>query len=65
MRPPCDRFCQDRTAECKRSCEKWAEYELWYFEQHKEKEIQYGHDADYFSVVFENIRKNQSKGVKR
>ena len=63
MRPPCDRACPERTAFCKKTCPRWAEYESWYMENQKEKEIQYEHDADYYAVVSESVRKSQS--VKR
>lgn len=65
MKVPCGKVCPDREAECKRTCEKWAEYEAWYMEDRKEKEKQYDYNADFFSYLSDRVRINQKKGVKR
>ena len=64
MKAPCGKVCPDRTAECKLTCERWAEFEAWKFEEEKRKKKIYEEAADYFAHVSEQVRKNQNKSVK-
>lgn len=50
MKPPCGKYCPDRTADCHSTCEKWQEYER---ERNKDYEERYKKYValSYFSDV--------------
>lgn len=59
MKSPCGKVCTKRTVECKRTCEKWAEFEAWKFEQYAEKMKKYKLESDYFDYLLKGVRKNK------
>lgn len=55
MKAPCGKYCEKRTAECKLSCEDWAEYEAWKFERYRQREKEYKLQQDVWEYVTDNI----------
>lgn len=60
MKNPC-RFCPDRKAECKITCEKWKEYEAEYFKIQNEKEEKIRRYEDFSKFKDECIRKRKKR----
>lgn len=65
MKPPCGKSCPKRTVECKKTCEKWAEYEAWKFAEYERKRAIYEHETDYWSYHVDAVAANRKKHVKR
>ena len=64
MKVPCGKVCQKRSAECKKTCEKWAEYEAWKFEEYERKRIAYEQEQDYWDYHVRRVATSIKK-VKR
>lgn len=48
MKHPCVKDCPKRSCECRKTCQKWKEYEAWYIAEHKRKSTEYlRRDAAY------------------
>ena len=59
MKPPCGKVCPKRSAECKKTCEEWAEYEAEKFERYREKEKRILQAEDYYNYLAHRVRKNR------
>ena len=59
LESPCKRDCPNRSAECKKICEKWKEYEKAYFERDEEKAKAKAREQelDYYSFHREQMAK--------
>ena len=51
--------CEERSAECRKTCPKWAEYEKAYFENRKKKEERYKERNDYESYKNDAMKRMQ------
>lgn len=49
----CDRNCPNRSAECKRICEKWQEYEKRHFEERERRAKNREMDSSYVYYIKE------------
>ena len=56
MKPPCGRSCSKRSAECKRTCKEWKDYEKKKFEEYEEREKNMKQKED--CIVLELRRNN-------
>lgn len=66
LKCPCSRDCQDRSAECRLTCERFKEYEKEYFIRLKELEKEYEQESDYYtfhkgqiskSIIFKRVKR--------
>ena len=57
LESPCKRDCPKRSAECKKICEKWKEYEKEYFERDEEKAKAKQKEVDCYSFHREQMAK--------
>lgn len=57
----CDRNCPNRSAECKRICEKWQEYEKRHFEEREHRAKNREIDSSYAYYIKEK-KERLSKG---
>lgn len=49
----CDRNCRNRSAECKKPCEKWQEYEKRHFEEREQRTQKREMDSAYAYYIKE------------
>lgn len=54
---PCGKVCPKRTAECKRTCPDWAEYEAEYMAHDEEKRKNNQLKVDYTSYCIDRAYK--------
>lgn len=61
---PCEKTCPERTAECKRTCPRWAEYEAAKFDDYAERQKKMQHVDDVISVERRRSR-NRLRGNRK
>lgn len=61
MKVPCGKLCPDRTAECKKTCPKWQEYEKEYFEKRKEIQDKAHLARDFYAIKNHAFSHNKKK----
>lgn len=57
----CDRNCPNRSAECKRICDKWQEYEKRHFEEREQRVKKSEAEASY-SYYIKDKKDRLSRG---
>ena len=65
MKAPCGKSCPKRNAECRKTCEEWAEYEAWKFERYKRRNAEFLKEQDYWAYHIDAITSSKKKQVKR
>lgn len=60
-RSPCGKFCPERSAECKRTCEKWQEYESKHMAELQERAKEFEREADYWEHYRQQLDKHKKK----
>lgn len=66
LKCPCSRDCQDRSAECRITCERYKEYEKEYFEKVEEHKNAKERESDCYtfhrgqiskSIIFKRVKR--------
>lgn len=60
-KPPCDPNCQERTAECKKTCPRWQEYETEHMQELKERAENYERNTDYFAHLSAQVERKKKR----
>ena len=58
MKCPCVIDCPDRTAECRKTCEKWKTYEAWKFQDYARREEEGALNGAMIDMAFKRYKRH-------